>query len=169
VDTNNVAPYAAIAGAIAGLIVGVGWTWFVGRRTRTSGQASFVAAWLSPASAVLMNASDLPVFGVVVWFVDPAAAIRVPVTLPMLGPGRREVELPAGFAERRGEARPHPADSVGVEIAFSDAAGRHWLRRADGGLESLPEAPLRHYGLTDPDREGAHAARDPGDRASPAS
>jgi hypothetical protein len=33
---------------------------------------------------------------------------------------------------------------AGVEIAFSDAAGAHWLRRADGRLDELEQSPLEH-------------------------
>lgn len=31
---------------------------------------------------------------------------------------------------------------AGVEIAFTDAAGAHWIRRAGGALEELAESPL---------------------------
>jgi hypothetical protein len=33
----------------------------------------------------------------------------------------------------------------GVEIAFTDRAGSHWLRRADGRLEELSSPPLEHF------------------------
>lgn len=144
-DTNNIPPYAAIAGAIAGVLVGVGWTWLVGRRTRTAGQASFLSASIAPPAShvTLLNASDLPVFGVVVWFVAARAGLRIPMTLPMLPPGGRELEVPGPIATAGPEA-------ISVEVAFSDVTGLHWLRHGDGSLESLRVAPLRHYGLDAP-------------------
>lgn len=33
----------------------------------------------------------------------------------------------------------------GAEVAFTDRAGRHWIRRATGELEELPEDPIYHY------------------------
>lgn len=32
-----------------------------------------------------------------------------------------------------------------VEIAFSDAAGNHWIRRVSGLLESLPKPVFEHF------------------------
>ena len=34
---------------------------------------------------------------------------------------------------------------AGVEIAFSDAAGAHWIRRATGRLDELPKPPLEYF------------------------
>lgn len=37
---------------------------------------------------------------------------------------------------------------LGVEVAFTDGAGRHWVRRVpSGNLESLDSTPVRHYGI----------------------
>jgi hypothetical protein len=33
----------------------------------------------------------------------------------------------------------------GVEVAFSDRAGTHWVRRSGGRLEELPRSPLEHF------------------------
>jgi hypothetical protein len=33
----------------------------------------------------------------------------------------------------------------GAEVAFTDRAGRHWIRRVTGELEELPEDPIYHY------------------------
>jgi hypothetical protein len=38
----------------------------------------------------------------------------------------------------------------GVEIAFTDAAGRHWVRRATGELTEREENALDHYGIPVP-------------------
>jgi hypothetical protein len=34
---------------------------------------------------------------------------------------------------------------AGVEVAFTDRAGIHWIRRASGHLEELPESALEHF------------------------
>jgi hypothetical protein len=33
----------------------------------------------------------------------------------------------------------------GAEVAFTDRAGSHWIRRATGKLEELPEGPLEYF------------------------
>jgi hypothetical protein len=33
----------------------------------------------------------------------------------------------------------------GAEVAFTDRAGSHWIRRADGKLEELPQEPLEYF------------------------
>lgn len=33
----------------------------------------------------------------------------------------------------------------GAEVAFTDRAGNHWIRRANGQLEELPEDPIEHF------------------------
>lgn len=38
----------------------------------------------------------------------------------------------------------------GIEIAFTDAAGKHWVRRADGTLSPLSRSPIDHYGVRRP-------------------
>lgn len=38
----------------------------------------------------------------------------------------------------------------GVEIAFTDRAGVHWLRAADGALTEIPEAATDYYGVDGP-------------------
>jgi hypothetical protein len=40
---------------------------------------------------------------------------------------------------------------LGVEVAFTDGAGRHWVRRAPtGNLGSLEAAPVEHYNIGRP-------------------
>jgi hypothetical protein len=33
----------------------------------------------------------------------------------------------------------------GAEVAFTDRAGSHWIRRATGKLEELPKEPLEYF------------------------
>jgi hypothetical protein len=43
------------------------------------------------------------------------------------------------------------AGQLGLEVAFTDGAGRHWVRRVpSGNLESLDATPVEHYGITRP-------------------
>jgi len=40
---------------------------------------------------------------------------------------------------------------LGLEVAFTDGAGRHWVRRVPSGdLELLEVAPVEHYGIGRP-------------------
>lgn len=48
---------------------------------------------------------------------------------------------------------------AGVEIAFSDAAGAHWLRRSTGRLDELPKPPLEY--LQEWDFYGPHDFQTP--------
>lgn len=38
----------------------------------------------------------------------------------------------------------------GIEVAFRDAAGRSWVRTADGLLKRIQGEPAAHYGLHEP-------------------
>jgi hypothetical protein len=39
---------------------------------------------------------------------------------------------------------------LGVEVAFTDRAGAHWVRRADGRLEQLPRGAFDYFELPRP-------------------
>jgi hypothetical protein len=128
-------------------------------------QATRVTAWLTdwgdfmtgtPSSAVLSNASGVPVFRVVVWMVlmqgagaqsgEEAARDRAdwlrPTVIGVLPPGRYAADLtPFDPGMHR---RPY------VEIAFTDAAGRHWIRRSTGRLEEISKGAPEHYGIDQP-------------------
>ena len=44
-----------------------------------------------------------------------------------------------------------PQGRLGLEVAFTDGAGRHWVRRAPTGkLEQLTAPPVEHYGIQRP-------------------
>jgi hypothetical protein len=72
----------------------------------------------------------------------------VPVTtVSILPPGNSQVWIKntesSGIAEGR----------AGVEIAFTDLQGSHWIRRATGKLEEIASEPLEYYathGLQEP-------------------
>jgi hypothetical protein len=39
---------------------------------------------------------------------------------------------------------------LGLEMAFTDAGGQSWIRRASGKLEPIDGDPLAHYGIAQP-------------------
>lgn len=118
-------------------------------------QAEQVTAWhgIDPntpsgeAAFVLSNASDSPVYQVVVTSVPsegtgeglPENTRRMYVNLP---PGRAVVH-----AEFDGGMHRRPA----VEIAFTDATGNvHWVRRTTGELVEVEKSAPEHYDMTLP-------------------
>lgn len=168
-------PLPLIVGVLAGLVVGVAWTLHHEFVDRTQGQAGMIAGRiLAPGArlpgAWLTNGSDLPVYGVVAWVVgsgdaapatgeewvrrigpeaapwDGEAGAREPSTpalLPLLPPGATALELPAWASSSSG-------GGAAIEMAFTDATGRHWIRRGSGRLASIDAPAWRHYGFTSP-------------------
>lgn len=68
--------------------------------------------------------------------VHPAKQMRA--VLQTLPPGSYPLQLFVG------------RDNPGVEISFTDAAGRHWVRRATGELAERAENALDHYRIPRP-------------------
>jgi hypothetical protein len=137
------------------------------KRDLREAQARKIAAWIdsysmpagSPvatgvATAVLLNASDSPVYHVIVWLVvsygpGPGTGEEVgdredwrPAAIDLLPPGRSSAALPwfGGGMHMR----------TGIEIAFTDSAGRHWIRRVDGRLDESRVPPVRRYKIVEP-------------------
>ncbi len=167
-------PLPLILGILAGIIAGVAWTVYFEVVGRDQGQAAMVAGRIRATGAgktgAALNGSELPVFSVVAWVVATAgtapgsgeewvARLRrdeaspdgrldspepsTPAMLALLPPGRADLELPAWARSGDGE---RPA----IELAFTDASGRHWVRRAGGRLQRLDRPAWRHYGFTSP-------------------
>jgi hypothetical protein len=131
-----------------------------------SSQARRVSAWIAAygdwvptgdalTTAILMNASDEPVYRVIARMVEhatgsesaqgeqemtPRGPKRYPAALLVLPPGRYRTTMPPWDPGMR-----RPA----AEIAFTDAAGRHWIRRQTGRLDEIKTEPVDHYGLGD--------------------
>jgi hypothetical protein len=169
-------PVPLIVGVLAGLAVGVAWTVHHELFGRAQGQASMVAGRiLAPGArlpgAWLTNGSDQPVYGVVAWVVASGGSVpatgeewvraiasrapqgkgetvarepSTPVLLSLLPPGVTALELPA-WATAGVDGRP------AIEMAFSDAGGRHWIRRGSGRLAAIDAPAWRHYGFASPD------------------
>ena len=116
-------------------------------------QAARITAWILTDQKLgqtkediirISNQSFSPVYHCVATFVIneqngqhyPADYRRKLTTLP---PGEWHLAAPKGW---RGMcARP------GVEIAFTDAHGVHWIRNAVGQLHESPIDAIKHYGI----------------------
>lgn len=124
-------------------------------------QAAGVSTWLSSRTfgtkvhykrqvVILNNNSDSPIYNLVVSIVDarntdakgeenPEEFRRAIDASP---PGQVFCFAPEGYSGMGFRA--------GVELAFSDANGNHWVRRSNGKLESLTENPFNHYKISQP-------------------
>lgn len=137
------------------------------RAAKKREQAERISGWLgeqflgmakpeaSQQRIELLNASHEPVYRVVVYLVFIQGAG------PRTGP---DVEKAGNHGSRRSlsvlpPGRHHTsvkrAPSVmfrrhGVELAFTDKAGVHWLRSADGALTNIDQPPSDYYGLSAP-------------------
>lgn len=126
-------------------------------RSERVAQASRVSAWYVSddehgSDVTLLNDSEEPVYRALIFLVmiqgaGPTTGKQITKDGPMdlwrafgvLPPGRYYATLAAG---RRGMMR-----QAGVEIAFTDRSGAHWVRRANGALLELSQAPVDHYAI----------------------
>ena len=152
------------AAAVVALGLGLRGEWRAMRAEQTQRvqnkreQAERVSGW--PQNDVdgktpiaLMNSSLEPVYEVVVALVfvqglkpwhledinDDGMHRRV---LSVLPPGKWHVDVPSGWTVMH--RRP------GVEIAFSDRAGLHWIRRSNGAIEQISVRPIDYLKLGRP-------------------
>ena len=157
--------------AVLALIAAAGWltSLFVARRSarnelrmRAGGerraQAEKVAVWQEPPAdpqpVALLNHSDEPVYDAVATFVfvdgtGPARGEEIAperagwrVRVGVIPPGRWRVRVDGGWNGMYSR--------LGVEVAFTDCAGEHWVRRADGRLEQLPRGAFDYFELSRP-------------------
>ena len=143
------------------------------RSERHQAQARLIAAWIgeiehpagnpetdSGRTAIeLLNSSAEPIYAVVAslvyiqgaaphsteaWFESRKSApqdsqLSPPtVLLSILPPGRWRIWI-------SGSSWGILSGRVGAEVAFTDRAGAHWIRRAKGNLEELPIPPFDHF------------------------
>lgn len=117
-------------------------------------QASCVAAWLDDSNlnhVVVRNGSDLPVFGVMLWFgIGNRASPRYWLShrRHCLPPGDTALHL------KKNEVECMPDDVVPAErrtffvaVVFLDCKGRTWLRDSFGRLDMLTESRVPLYEL----------------------
>lgn len=105
----------------------------------------------------IANNSSEPVYSVVVglMFIQGAGPRSLEAMIQMnreqysrQGPVTTVNDLPGGLYRvwiRRSSWDGILSGRSGVEIAFTDRAGAHWVRRAAGSLEELAESPLEHF------------------------
>jgi hypothetical protein len=123
-------------------------------------QAARVSAWPIAASSsertsiALLNGSESPVYRAIASLVMIQGAgpregrelqdylRQYQTSLALIPPGKFFTSVAGGWAGM--SRRP------GIELAFTDAAGIHWLRSADGSLSELALAPADHYRITPP-------------------
>jgi hypothetical protein len=126
-------------------------------------QAARISAWITTGideatagrselpryRAVLLNRSEEPVYMAI------AALISIQGAGPSAnrGDGRYEnrafldVIPPGTYVADLGVADAWPSGRAGVDLAFTDAAGLHWLRHANGVLEEIDVPAYDYYGL----------------------
>jgi hypothetical protein len=126
-------------------------------------QAQRVSAWYSGetedhanSTLAILNASDEPVYQVIVTFVLIQGAG------PHSGEDYSDLEMAAGRRSMFGTIPPGRWTTnvstgwqgmyrrPGAELAFTDRAGVYWVRRADGALEELSEDPIDHFSIGRP-------------------
>jgi len=104
----------------------------------------------------LYNHSNAPVYNAVVTLVlvqgaGPRKAVELTESrlkaefqkyLTAIPPGEYETQVSPGWAGMM--ARP------GIELAFTDHAGRHWIRYASGELVQVRQEPAAYYKLEEP-------------------
>lgn len=115
-----------------------------------SAQADLVAAWIArraEAWVVVRNSSTLPIYGVTILIKNtvrpldpeqPDPKMRFSRFFEVLPPGE---EPASGLVNDEGKPMRDPDPelkaSLGVEVWFTDAAGRRWVRRSTGQLERV--------------------------------
>jgi hypothetical protein len=132
-------------------------------------QAERVTAWMEPIDnptaeeqqndlqvLCIRNASDLLIYDLIAEVVGVQGSFR---KTAVGDNGDNNVRLGARVGTvRPGETRARISTDSGrgmykrfaIEIAFIDAAGRRWLRRADGSLEQVDKHPIDLYDLPRP-------------------
>lgn len=138
-------------------------------------QARRVYAWLDSNQnrLVVGNSSSEPVYAVVVHYVymdghDPGSGEETEWRIgqvmndpnPLIAEAARNAArspisqfravlqaLPPGtFSVAKGQQMDNP----GVEISFTDAANRHWVRRVTGVLETRDESAVQYFDIAGP-------------------
>jgi hypothetical protein len=110
------------------------------------------SAGLQRYGAVLLNHSEEPVYEAIASLVSiqgagPSSAkgdgkLQYRAYLSVIPPGRHIADL--------GLCDAWPSGRAGVDLAFTDAAGVHWLRHATGSLIEIDMPSAEYYGLGRP-------------------
>ena len=138
-------------------------------------QAERVSAWPGPSSdpqpVALLNHSDEPVYEAVATFVfiDGSGPARGEEVTPELAARRVRVGvIPPGRWRVCVDGEWNGMYSrLGLEVAFTDRAGVHWVRRVDGRLEQIPQGAFDYFASVSPaGPDAARAVRRPEGRGS---
>ena len=73
-----------------------------------------------------------------------------PYEARVLPPGDHEIDLgrtPNLEFRTQGSAYVRSNSRYGIEVAFTDASGVHWIRDANGALKEIGSPPSTHYRL----------------------
>jgi len=129
-------------------------------------QAELITAWLEPVGDATTAGLVMPIVAIVNG--SEQLAYRVIASLvPVRGAideNFRQVigRQPSDFRVFKGELAlgranlqiQHPGGGMhirfAIELAFRDAAGRSWVRTAEGELKRIRGEPAAHYGLHEP-------------------
>jgi len=136
------------------------------RREREQQQADQMTAWLDQIGGPTTAGLVLPVIAIINGSQQLAyrvIASLVPVRGAISEDFRQKIGREAeAFRTFKGELPPgrtnlevqYPGGGMqirfAVELAFRDAAGRSWVRSADGVLKRIKVEPAEHYGLHEP-------------------
>ncbi len=165
INWGDLPTWVAAVGTVGAVIVALVLSGREGRRqirAQRRHQAELVTGWLSGNSRSssetqqmlrrvdLQNASSQLVYHVIISLVITRGAGTIQreygteyrTFLGELPPGKRSTEIEHGDGGMMMR--------FGIELAFRDAAGRSWLRDADGLLKEIPNDPAVYYGLSEP-------------------
>jgi hypothetical protein len=117
-------------------------------------QAESISAWIkeggvSKANIAILNNSNEPIFKAVISLVTYQGAgpqsgknNSYQTLVGIVPPGMLTKTIPHGGAGMMMR--------FGLEIAFTDKAGAHWIRTVDGKLKSIPKAAADYYEIPPP-------------------
>jgi hypothetical protein len=120
-------------------------------------QANKIAAWLEGTDAIVVNSSDLPIYGAAIviergpWAysgnretVTPAYHPGFIAVCQFIPPGKWRVPIPN--SEGCCGCGTYPA----VKIGFVSSNGTSWIRDSRGSLSEIGTDPFVYFGLTAP-------------------
>lgn len=167
VTTGDLATWVGSVGIVltlAATTAQLGYEMRARRKERQRAQATAVSGWYTAEDVraekslfTLSNRSDEPIYEVVAMLVYiQGAAPRTGEDwgrveqgrfsycsiYGALGPGLWTMTVDSPWGVMQG--RP------GCEMGFTDAGGRHWIRRANGRLDRIKTNAIDHYGLPRP-------------------
>lgn len=122
-------------------------------------QATKVSAWIIkpydfPIWTIISNSSHEPVFNVIVSLVaiQGAGPPRDAAEAPFDYQYRNAISVvPPGTCQLSIESGGHGMNlHLGLEIAFTDSASHHWVRKGNGELAEIAKNPVDYYHMIRP-------------------